>query len=58
MFRLLAAIIGLLVLSANFFGLGMLWLEQGYGLHPIISFPLGTIALGTVYVLIFLEDKK
>ena len=57
MFRLLAAIIGLLVLSANFFTLGLVWIQDGFGLHPIVSFPLGTLTLCAVFWLVFCNDE-
>ena len=45
-----------LLFSVVFFLSGMSWITEGYGLHPLISFPLMLICILLSLVIMFSED--
>lgn len=45
-----------LMFSVVFFLSGMSWIQEGYGLHPLISFTLMLICILLALVISFTED--
>lgn len=45
-----------LMFSVVFFLSGMSWIQEGYGLHPLISFTMMIICVLIALILMFTED--
>lgn len=56
MFKVLITVICTL-LANNYLNLGNAWIEEGYGLNPIISFPVATLLIIIPFALHYLQRK-
>lgn len=46
----------LLISSVIFFNLGMSWIQEGHGLHPLVSFTLTILCILATMLIMLTED--